>query len=140
MGAGSNRRAGRHGARSSIGRAPDCGSGGRGFEPHRAPPGRCSYTMPRMLTRSVFGASGHCAKGAEPMAHSSGAGEIHPGISVDPQIVHGKPVFTGTRILVATVLGALSAGDSMETDFDACGLTFRTGAGRDWIRGEFELA
>ena len=57
------------------------------------------------------------------MAHSSGAGEIHPGISVDPQIVHGKPVFTGTRILVATVLGALSAGDSMETDCDACGLT-----------------
>ena len=57
------------------------------------------------------------------MAQSSGAGEIYPGISVDPQIVHGKPVFTGTRILVAPVLGALAAGDSMETVCDAYGLT-----------------
>jgi len=27
-------------------------------------------------------------------------------------VCHGKPVFRGTRILVSTVLGALSAGDS----------------------------
>jgi hypothetical protein len=27
-----------YGGRSSIGRAPDCGSGGRGFEPRRSPP------------------------------------------------------------------------------------------------------
>jgi hypothetical protein len=26
-----------YGGRSSVGRAPDCGSGGRGFEPHRPP-------------------------------------------------------------------------------------------------------
>ncbi len=26
-----------HGTRSSTGRAPDCGSGGRGFKPHRVP-------------------------------------------------------------------------------------------------------
>ena len=26
-----------NGGRSSVGRAPDCGSGGRGFEPHRPP-------------------------------------------------------------------------------------------------------
>ena len=26
-----------YGERSSVGRAPDCGSGGRGFEPHRSP-------------------------------------------------------------------------------------------------------
>lgn len=57
------------------------------------------------------------------MIHTVGAGEIYPGITVDPQIVHGKPVFTGTRILVAPVLGALAAGDSMETVCDAYGLT-----------------
>ena len=26
-----------YGERSSVGRAPDCGSGCRGFEPHRSP-------------------------------------------------------------------------------------------------------
>ncbi len=57
------------------------------------------------------------------MTRASGAGEIYPGITVDPQIVHGKPVFTGTRILIAPVLGALAAGDSMEAVCDAYGLT-----------------
>ena len=57
------------------------------------------------------------------MAQLTGAGEIYPGVSIDPQVVHGKPVFTGTRILVAPVLGALAAGDSMETVCDAYGLT-----------------
>ena len=57
------------------------------------------------------------------MAQSFGSGEIYPGVTVDPAIVHGKPVFTGTRILVAPVLGALAAGDSMETVCDAYGLT-----------------
>lgn len=36
-------------------------------------------------------------------------------IQMDPQICHGKPVIRGTRVLVATVLGALAAGDSIET-------------------------
>ena len=27
----------KYGERSSVGRAPDCDSGGRGFEPHRSP-------------------------------------------------------------------------------------------------------
>lgn len=57
------------------------------------------------------------------MAQSSGAGEIYPGVPVDPAVVHGKPVFTGTRILIAPVLGALAAGDSMETVCEAYGLT-----------------
>lgn len=57
------------------------------------------------------------------MAQSSGAGEIYPGVSVDPAIVHGKPVFTGTRILIAPVLGALASGDNMETVCQAYGLT-----------------
>lgn len=57
------------------------------------------------------------------MAASSRPGEIYPGVTVDPAITHGKPVFTGTRILIAPVLGALAAGDSMETVCDAYGLT-----------------
>ena len=36
------------------------------------------------------------------------------GISIHPSICHGKPVIEGTRVLVSTVLGALSGGDSME--------------------------
>ena len=37
------------------------------------------------------------------------------GISIHPSICHGKPVIEGTRVLVSTILGALSGGDSMET-------------------------
>jgi uncharacterized protein (DUF433 family) len=33
-------------------------------------------------------------------------------ISIDPRICHGKPVITGTRVLVANILGALAAGQS----------------------------
>jgi uncharacterized protein (DUF433 family) len=36
------------------------------------------------------------------------------GISIQPSVCHGKPVIEGTRVLVSTVLGALSGGDSME--------------------------
>ncbi|MCW1925086.1 DUF433 domain-containing protein [Luteolibacter arcticus] len=36
-------------------------------------------------------------------------------IQIDPLVCHGKPVIRGTRVLVSTVLGALGAGDSMET-------------------------
>ena len=57
------------------------------------------------------------------MAQASGAGEIYPGVTVDPAIVHGKPVLTGTRILVSQIIGHLAAGDSMETVCDAYGLT-----------------
>jgi uncharacterized protein (DUF433 family) len=42
------------------------------------------------------------------------AGEIYPGIVVDPQIVHGKPVIAGTRIPVSLVLGQLAGGISFE--------------------------
>lgn len=36
-------------------------------------------------------------------------------IQIDPAICHGKPVVRGTRVLVSTLLGALSGGDSYET-------------------------
>lgn len=41
--------------------------------------------------------------------------EIYPGISLDPEVRFGKPCLAGTRIDVATVLGALAAGESYGT-------------------------
>jgi uncharacterized protein (DUF433 family) len=36
-------------------------------------------------------------------------------ISIDPRVCHGKPVFSGTRVLVANILGALAAGQSRQS-------------------------
>jgi uncharacterized protein (DUF433 family) len=41
--------------------------------------------------------------------------EVYPGISVDPDIRFGKPCIAGTRIDVATIIGALAAGETVET-------------------------
>ena len=41
--------------------------------------------------------------------------EIAPRISVDSNVRFGKPVITGTRVTVDTVLGHLAGGDSIET-------------------------
>jgi uncharacterized protein (DUF433 family) len=41
--------------------------------------------------------------------------EVFPGVSMDPDVRFGKPCLTGTRIDVATVLGALAVGESAET-------------------------
>ena len=49
------------------------------------------------------------------MAQSVTSGEIYPGVTVDPNIVHGKPVIKGTRVLVSRIVGHLAAGDSIET-------------------------
>lgn len=49
--------------------------------------------------------------------------EIYPGISMDPAVRFGKPCLAGTRIDVATVVGALAAGDSFEEVEDAYSLT-----------------
>ena len=35
-------------------------------------------------------------------------------ISINPQICHGKPVISGTRVLVSNILGALAGGDTFE--------------------------
>ena len=40
-------------------------------------------------------------------------------ISIDPEVNGGKPTVTGTRVSVQTVLGHLSAGDSVEDVLDA---------------------
>jgi uncharacterized protein (DUF433 family) len=49
----------------------------------------------------------------------SSAGEIFPGVSVDPEVHHGRPVIAGTRIPVSVIVGHLGAGDSIETVMDA---------------------
>jgi uncharacterized protein (DUF433 family) len=46
--------------------------------------------------------------------------EVYPGITVDQEIVHGKPVITGTRIPVSLVLGQLAGGvtyEEMEAEY-----------------------
>lgn len=35
-------------------------------------------------------------------------------ISVDPEVVHGKPVIRGTRVTVQVILELLAAGESMD--------------------------
>ncbi len=35
-------------------------------------------------------------------------------IVLDPKICHGKPTIKGTRVLVSNILGALSAGQTIE--------------------------
>jgi uncharacterized protein (DUF433 family) len=49
--------------------------------------------------------------------------EIFPGISMDPGIKFGKPCLAGTRIDVATVVGVLAAGESIEAVQDAYAVT-----------------
>lgn len=39
---------------------------------------------------------------------------MHDRIELNPMVCHGKPVIKGTRVMVSTILGALSAGDSVE--------------------------
>lgn len=40
--------------------------------------------------------------------------EVFPGISMDPAIRFGKPCLAGTRIDVATILGGLASGASVD--------------------------
>ena len=49
--------------------------------------------------------------------------DVYPGISMNPAVRFGKPCIAGTRVDVATVVGAIGAGDSMETVEEAYGLT-----------------
>jgi uncharacterized protein (DUF433 family) len=45
---------------------------------------------------------------------SAMAKEVFPGITVDPQVVHGRPVVAGTRVPVEVVTGALAGGSSFD--------------------------
>jgi uncharacterized protein (DUF433 family) len=48
---------------------------------------------------------------------------MFPGISMDPDIRFGKPCITGTRIDVATLVGAVAAGETVETVAEEYALT-----------------
>jgi uncharacterized protein (DUF433 family) len=41
--------------------------------------------------------------------------EVFPGIAMNPDVRFGKPCLAGTRIDVATIIGAIAAGDTVET-------------------------
>lgn len=41
--------------------------------------------------------------------------DVFPGISMDPDVRFGKPCVSGTRIDVATIVGAFAAGESADT-------------------------
>lgn len=49
--------------------------------------------------------------------------EIFPGITVDPDVRFGKPCIAGTRVDVATIVGAIAAGDNADEVAEAYGLT-----------------
>jgi len=49
--------------------------------------------------------------------------EVFPGISMDPDVRFGKPCIAGTRIDVSTVLGALAAGETIDTVLTGYALT-----------------
>ena len=51
------------------------------------------------------------------------AGEVYPGVVVDPHIMHGLPVLAGTRIPVRLIVGQLAAGESIEAVMQAYALT-----------------
>jgi uncharacterized protein (DUF433 family) len=40
--------------------------------------------------------------------------EQHPRIAIDPLVCHGKPVISGTRIIVSQLLAALANGQTRE--------------------------
>ena len=41
--------------------------------------------------------------------------EIFPGVSMNPDVRFGKPCLTGTRMDVATIVGLIAAGETVET-------------------------
>lgn len=49
--------------------------------------------------------------------------QVYPGITIGPCVRFGKPCLAGTRIDVATVVGAIGSGDSVEDVQEAYGLT-----------------
>ncbi len=48
---------------------------------------------------------------------------IYPGITMDPGVRFGKPCVAGTRVDVATVVGAIGAGDTIEAVQEAYDLS-----------------
>lgn len=49
--------------------------------------------------------------------------EVFPGITMNPDVRFGKPCIAGTRMDVATVVGLVAAGETVETVADEYQLT-----------------
>lgn len=49
--------------------------------------------------------------------------EVSPGITADPQVMHGKPVIAGTRIPAALIAAQFAAGESFDALAEAYGVT-----------------
>ena len=60
--------------------------------------------------------------------------EVFPGVSMDPDIRFGKPCLSGTRIDVATIVGAVAAGESADTVAAEIRAEPRTGPRRAGVR------
>lgn len=41
--------------------------------------------------------------------------EVFPGITMDPEVRFGKPCVAGTRVDVATIVGAIAAGETIDS-------------------------
>jgi uncharacterized protein (DUF433 family) len=57
------------------------------------------------------------------MATRAHRAEVYPGIVVDPEVIHGVPVISGTRIPAHLIVGQLAGGESMEAILQAYELT-----------------
>lgn len=49
--------------------------------------------------------------------------DLAPRISADPAVCHGKPVIKGTRVMVATLVGHVGAGDAVDSVAKEYGVT-----------------
>lgn len=58
-------------------------------------------------------------------AQARHAGEIYPGIVVDPEIMHGVPIIATTRISARLIIGQLAGGETVEAIMQAYALTQR---------------
>lgn len=61
------------------------------------------------------------------------AKEVFSGITVDPQVVHGRPVIAGTRVPVEVVTGELADGSSFRGDHARLPPDQRADSRRAWL-------
>lgn len=83
---------------------------------------RAGYLCPCLVgARSVV----ECRMEHPMTAQARHAGEIYPGIVVDPEIMHGVPIIATTRIPARLIIGQLAGGESVEAIMQAYALTQR---------------
>lgn len=85
--------------------------------------GRCaSGEEPGQAGRGGHGPGPWCLRaghsGTFAKVNLGSAMEIFPGISMNPDVRFGKPCISGTRMDVATVVGLIAAGETVETVVD----------------------